>query len=277
MVGALLSFCLMAVGARELSGAMSVFEMLLGRSVVGLLVLVPFLCIASYRSKLRSRQPMLHIGRNIFHFAGQYGWFLGIGLLPLAQVFALEFTVPLWVLLFSPLLLGEKITRRKVVATAMGVVGVNIVLETTAGSVNPAIFVVLAAATAYALSHIATKALTADNSAFSIIFYMCLIQLPVGLVLSWNSWIWPAGLQWGWIGAIGLTALSAHFCMASAFRYAEATTVVVLDFFRLPLIALLGVLLYSESLQLSLFIGAAVILLANIVNVRASSGASPGS
>ena len=114
MIGALISFCLMAVGARELNGQIGIFQILFFRSIVGLLVLLPIILLSNSFSKkdhfLFPKRLKLHVVRNLFHFAGQYGWFLGIGLLPLATVFAIEFTVPFWTIIISYLFLKESIT-----------------------------------------------------------------------------------------------------------------------------------------------------------------------
>ncbi|MGI2870054.1 hypothetical protein [Vibrio alginolyticus] len=96
MSGTLLSFCLMAIGARELSGEIHTSQVMLVRSVLGLLVVSLFIVITKNFSAFSTKRAGLHGVRNVFHFLGQYGWLVGITLLPLAEVFALEFTVPLW-------------------------------------------------------------------------------------------------------------------------------------------------------------------------------------
>ena len=268
MMGTLLSFSLMAICARELAGELATHQTLFFRSTIGL-VCISFILLASkHRVQIQTNKLHLHTLRNIFHFAGQYGWFLGIGLLPLAEVFALEFTVPIWTLIVAALALGEKITTRKVVSILLGSLGVVVILQPGFSIVDTASFIVLASAICYAVSHTATKSLSSSDSAISILFYMCLVQLPIGLFLSLSSWVWPVGLQWLWLVTIGLTALSAHYCIVKAMQYAEATTVVTLDFLRLPLIALVGVLLYSEQFRFSLLIGGLLMLIGNILSLK---------
>lgn len=271
MAGALLSFCAMAVGARELSGDVSVFQTLFFRSAIGLLCVSSILVLSKRHETIRSNRLRLHGTRNLFHFAGQYGWFLGIGLLPLAEVFALEFTVPIWTLLVASVFLKEKITATKIVAVFLGLVGVVIIARPGSAIIDPASLVVLGAALCYAVSHTCTKSLSTTESAISILFYMCLIQLPIALLLSIPGWMWPDGSQWIWLIVIGITALSAHYCMAKAMLFAEVTTVVTIDFLRLPLIAFIGVLLYEEQFQISLMVGGALMLTGNLLNIRSAS------
>jgi len=268
MLGTLVSFCLMAVGARELSGEVAVFQMLFFRSVIGLLCLSAILLFAKESASIRTERLALHSFRNIFHFAGQLGWFLGIGLLPLAEVFALEFTVPMWTLLVAAIALNEKVTGRKLAAVFLGIVGVLVIVQPGYAIVDPASFIVLGSAICYAISHTSTKSLSTSESAFTILFYMCLIQLPIGIVLSLHSWSWPIGSQWLWLSVIGLTALSAHYCMAKAMLFAEVTTVVTIDFLRLPLIAIVGVLLYQEQFEMSLMIGGVLMLAGNFLCLK---------
>lgn len=265
MSGTLLSLCLMAVGARELSGDLSIFQILFFRSVIGLLCIALLVSLSRKKISLRTDRLKLHVLRNVFHFAGQYGWFLGIGVLPLAEVFAIEFTVPIWTLIIASIFLKEEITLAKIVSILLGIAGVLVIVKPGYAIVDPVSFIVLGAAVGYAISHTVTKSLSGSDSAIAIIFYMCIIQLPIGLLLSLGSWSWPEGEQWLWLVIVGLTALSAHYCIAKAMQYAEVTKIVTLDFLRLPLIALVGVLLYAEAFEMSLILGGALMLIGNLV------------
>ena len=267
MIGALTSFCLMAVGARELNGQISVFQILFFRSIVGLLVLLPIILLSKKRGFLFPKRLNLHIVRNLFHFAGQYGWFLGIGLLPLATVFAIEFTVPFWTIIISYLFLKESITVKKIIAVLLGILGVIVIVQPSLDVAHYGSLIVLGAAICYAFSHVATKSLSNTEHPLTIIFMMCLIQAPLGLLLFIEGWTTPVGVEWLWLTIIGLTALSAHYCMTKAMQYAEVTFVVTMDMFRLPLISLIGVLLYSEHFSVALVLGMLLIVAGNSVNI----------
>jgi len=271
MIGALTSFCLMAIGARELNGQIGIFQILFFRSIVGLLVLVPIILVSNTSSKrggfLFPKRIELHVVRNLFHFAGQYGWFLGIGLLPLATVFAIEFTVPFWTIIISYLFLKESITVKKVMAVLLGILGVIIIVQPSAEGANYASLIVLGAAICYAFSHVSTKSLSNTESPLAIIFMMCLIQAPLGLFLFIEGWTTPLGIQWLWLIIIGVTALSAHYCMTKAMQHAEVTFVVTMDMFRLPLISIIGVLLYSENFSVALIMGIILIMVGNWLNI----------
>ena len=267
MSGSLISFCLLAVGARELSGEISIFQSLFTRSVIGLIFISSILYFSNKKFSIRTDKINLHIFRNVVHFTGQYAWFLGISLLPLAEVFALEFTGPVWTLIIASLFLGETITKHKLAAVILGLLGVLVITQPGIEVVDAASFIVLGAAICFAITLTATKSLSTSESPILILFYMSLIQLPIGLVFAFTSWTWPTSLEWGWLVVISLTALSAHYCLTKAMQYAEVTMVVTVDFLRLPLIALVGVFLYAEEFEISLILGGALMLTGNLINI----------
>jgi len=122
MVGAWLSFSVMAVSIRELAkAALSIFEILAIRSGVALLVLAVLLIV---RSNLRvhalPRRMKLNLLRNTVHYASQYAWALSITMLPLAMVLALEFTMPGWTALLAVWLLHERLTPSRVGVVVLG-------------------------------------------------------------------------------------------------------------------------------------------------------------
>ena len=266
MIGSLISFSLLAIGARELSGEISIFQSLFSRSIIGLLCISLILYFSDQKPNIYTNKIKLHICRNIFHFIGQYFWFLGIALLPLAEVFALEFTAPIWTLILAALFLGETITKNKLMAVILGLLGVLVITKPGIEVIDPASFIVLGSAICFAISLIVTKSLSNSDSPILILFYMSLIQLPIGFVLALTSWIWPTVQQWLWLGIISFTALSAHYCLTKAMQYAEVTMVVTVDFCRLPLIALVGVFLYSEEFEISLILGGTLMLIGNLIN-----------
>ncbi len=265
MIGTLISFCLMAVGARELSAEVPIMQTLTLRSAIGLVVLFVIVKVMGQTVSLNLARFKLHCFRNIFHFSGQYFWFLGVALLPLAEVFALEFTVPLWVACIAAIFLRERLTALKGFAIILGLIGVFVVVRPGFKQLDLGVAVVLFSACCYAIAHTSTKALSSSESPLSILLYMCLIQLPFGLFFSLPGWVWPHRVEWGWIILVGLAALSAHFCMVKAMQKTDVTIVMTMDFLRLPLIALVGVVLYREPFSYYILIGSCVMLLANVL------------
>ncbi|MGB9442596.1 MAG: DMT family transporter [Desulfobacterales bacterium] len=268
MSGTLASFMAMAVGGRELAGQLSTFQILFFRSVIGCLIVGFLLWCGNWRQIL-TKQLRVHLLRNIAHFGGQFGWFYGIALIPLAEVFALEFTVPVWTAVLATVLLREQITRARVGAIILGVLGVFLILRPGLAVISPASLVVLGSAFCYALSHTLTRRLALVDTPLTILFYMTIIQLPLGLVTSIFDWMTPSLAMLPWIMVVGVAALSGHYCMARALAIADAIVVVPMDFLRLPLIAAVGFLFYGESLDWFVLAGGVVMFSGNFLNIQA--------
>jgi drug/metabolite transporter (DMT)-like permease len=273
MMGALLSFTTMAVSIRNLSGALNVFEILTFRSSIGLAILLSVALARPANIRLLASHRMgLQVVRNSLHFLAQYAWALGITILPFATVFALEFTMPAWTTFLAAILLGERMTASRIGAIVLGFIGVLIVLRPGVESLHPAVLLVLAAAFGFATVNIATKKLIATESTFSIIFWMNAIQLPLALVGSnMNSFLRLDITALLPIVGIGVSGLAAHLCLTNALRWGDASIVVPFDFLRLPLIACIGWWFYAESLDVFVFVGAAVIFSGVLWNLRAES------
>ncbi len=273
MSGAIASFTLMGVAGRELSAELDTYGILLFRSVIGLFAVVLLLQIYGWHHVKTRRLPTQLI-RNVIHYGGQYGWFYGISLLPLAQVFALEFTVPIWALLLAALFLREQLTGARLIALALGIVGVLVILRPGYIPLSIAVTAVLASALCYAATHIMTKSLVTDDSPLAILFYMTLVQLPIGILASWPTLVMPSTTLWPWVVIVGLSALTAHYCLAKALASDDASVVLPIDFLRLPVIAMVAALLYGESIDIWLFAGAALMVAGNLFSLRAEHGRS---
>jgi drug/metabolite transporter (DMT)-like permease len=274
MTGALLSFSASAVAVRELARQhFNIFEILACRSGFGFVVMAGLaLSHPALRAQLNSKHFGLHLWRNTVHFVGQYAWAWALTLLPLATVFALEFTMPMWVALLAIPMLGERMNASRAGSIALGFLGVLVIVRPGLASFQPAALLVLGAAFAFALSLIATKTLTNHVSAFVIIFWMNAIQLPIAFAgsdplffLRFDSHSAITALVFGVVG------LTSHYCLTNAFRWGDASIVVPIDFMRIPLIAIVGWMYYGEPLDVFVFTGAALIICGVLWNLRAES------
>jgi drug/metabolite transporter (DMT)-like permease len=269
MIGAILSFSLMAVAGRSVSFALDTFEIMLYRSLVGIVVVV---IVAQSRGTLRAvrfEHRGLHMARNLLHFAGQNLWFLAITLIPLAQVFALEFTAPLWALLLAPLILGERLTPTRVASAIVGFIGIMIVARPSPDTIGIGIIAAAVAAICFAGSVLCTRKLTRTESLASILLWMTVLQAGFGIVCAGydGDIALPSMAILPWLVIIGLGGLAAHFCLTTALSIAPAAVVMPVDFARLPLIAVIGMVVYGEAVDIWVFIGAAVIFAANYANI----------
>jgi len=274
MIGTTLSFTFMALGGRELSDTMNAFEVSFFRAFGGFLIVIVLLWHTGF-AQIRTQRIGLHLTRNVFHFGGQTLWFWGLSLLPLATVFALEFTIPFWTAAMAAIFLGERMNRGRVSAMVLGFAGILIILRPGADVFDPHALIVLVAAVGFSVSNVCTKPLSATDSPFAIIFYMNVIQMPLGLIAAAPNWVWPVWADLPWLAMVGFAGLGAHFCMTRAFRLADATFVMPIDYLRLPLAVAIGYFIYSESIGWSLVLGAAIIFAGNIYALRYEAKRKP--
>ena len=121
MSGALLAFSAMAVSVRVLAATLGVMEILALRAGLGLMVMAILAAVrADLRATINCRHLPLHLLRNTVHVAASYLWARSLLLIPLAMVFALEFTTPLWTLLLAAPFLGERLTASRIGAVVLG-------------------------------------------------------------------------------------------------------------------------------------------------------------
>lgn len=278
MIAAILSFSCMALAGREAMSGYNSFEVMTYRSAIGMVVVCIILAVTRNTGPFKTTRLSLHLGRNITHFIGQNLWFYAISVVPLAQVIALEFTSPIWLILLAPLLLGEKLTTVRLIAVALAFIGVICVVHPDVTTVNLGTVAAASSAIFFALTLIATKRLTRTDDIIAIMFWLTFIQLGFGLILTlWDGTIEP--LHWTlspYLIIIGLAGLSAHYSLSTALSLASAAEVVPFDFARLPLIACLGAFFYGEVIDFWLLIGGSFILLGNYINITFSRKQTAG-
>ena len=258
MGAAVASFSFMAVAVRELLRHMGAFEILFLRTLVTMLLVLAVLPRSGIAT-LRTRLFRFHLARALMHLGGQYCWMYAIGALTLAMVFAIEFTMPVWVALLAAMFLGERLNRGRIVMLALGLAGITIIVRPDLGGLHPAALLMLLGSMLYAGNMIMTKRLSATDSPVAVLFWMSATQLPLTFATALPQWVTPAPVDLLWALVIGSGSFIAHYSMTRAMKIGDATLVVPIDFLRLPLIAFIGAAFYNEPLELATFVGAAVI------------------
>ena len=273
MAGWLSAMVVITVAGREATRELAVFQIMEMRSVIGLALLYPLIRRSGGLAAMKTQRLVQHIGRNTVHYAAQFGWFVALTMIPLAQLVAIEFTMPMWTGALAVAVLGERMGWWKSAAVLLGLVGVAIIVRPHTGSVAPGQSIALAAAVGFAVSVIMVKKLTRTESTVAIIFWMLVVQSVLGLLPALQVWRWPSAQAWPWVLVIAVCGTFSHFCMARAMVYADATVVVPMDFLRVPLTALAGWLIYAEGIDAFTLLGAGLILTGNLLNLK-GAGAS---
>lgn len=273
MVGTVISFSVMAVAGREATIDLDIFEILLYRSLAGLAIVLVIAACTRTLSEIRISHFGLHLVRNACHLSGMLLWFYAISAITFAQVFALEFSTPLWTAILAPLFIAERLTPTRKWTAIAGFIGILIVARPGLAEISPGLLAAACCAIGFAGAAVATKSLVRVASVTCILFWMVAIQAVLCLVLAGidgqvdlppSSSIFP-------LAFVSLAGLTAHYCLTKALSLAPAVVVMPLDFFRLPIIAVVGLLLYAEPLDALVMMGAGIIIASNIVNIRSEA------
>ena len=273
MTGAVASFSMMAIGGREVAGELDTFELMLSRSIIGFVLVVGFGVAFGRLAEIRTQRFGLHCVRNAFHFTAQNLWFYAVAYIPLAQLFAIEFTTPIWIALLAPLLLGEVMTRWRVIAAMLGFTGILVIAQPGISPLNEGHLTAALSTIGFAGSIMMTKALSRTETTWTILFWLTATQVVYGAIaVGWDGDVTlPSMDTLPWVIAVGICGLTAHICLTTALTLAPASVVAPMDFSRLPIIAIVGWLVYAEAIGPVVILGAALILTANALNLGAEN------
>ncbi len=268
MTGWLTLMLSMAVFGREVTRELNTFQVMELRALIGLVLIYPLVHAAGGFRAMKTSHPMRHIARNTVHYGAQYSWFVALNLITLAQVVAIEFTMPIWTAVLAVLFLGERMNLWKVAAIILGLIGVWVIVRPDAGHVDTGQLWALASALGFGISVAMVKALTRTEGVVRIVFWMLVTQSIIGIIPAWTVWQPVPAHLWPYVVTVAFCGTFSHYCMARAMLHADATVVVPMDFLRVPLTAITGWLLYSEGIDAFTVAGAALILTGNLLNLR---------
>jgi len=273
MLGALTSFTAMALAGRELSNELDTFEIMMYRSVIGVFIVLTIARLSGSLNSISKQHFNLHLIRNICHFTGQNLWFYAIALIPFSQVFAFEFSSPIWVALLAPFFLGEKLTKTRLTTIVIGFLGILLVAQPTNITIGPGVAAAALCAVAFAGTFIATKLLSQTQSTTCILFWLATMQMVFGVLCSFYDGVvtLPSLASLPLIVLVGCAGLLAHYCITTALKLAPVMIIAPIDFLRLPIIAIIGAIFYNEAINVWIIFGAIIIFSANYLNIRSET------
>lgn len=257
------AFAVMMALVRLVSGEIHPFEAAFFRNALGLVFLAPWL-MANGIGVLHVGRLPVHLLRAGFGLCAMLLLFTALSRLPLAEATALTFTAPLFATIGAAVVLGERVRRRRWIATCVGFLGALIVLRPGAAVINPASFIALSAAVFIAAAMLSIKSLSKTEHPNAIVLIMGLLMTPASLVPAAFVWTWPSMETWGWLILMGFAATVGQVCLTRAFAAAEASAVLPLDFSRLVFVSLLGYLMFAEMPDRWTLVGASLIVAATV-------------
>ena len=243
---------------RGLSSDLHPFEMAFFRCAFGLIALAPMV-LRHGLEPFRTQRLGLHALRGALQAAVLLMFFLALSMTPMATVQALFFTSPLFATLLALVVLGEAIQARRIAALVVGFAGVLVVLRPGFGALDPGALLMLAAAATWGSAIIVIKMLSRTETSLTATLYPTLFVTPIALLSALPYWRTPTWEELSWMALLGIFATVSHLCLAQAFKEAEVTAVLPVDFTKLIWAALAGYLLFAEVPGLSIWLGGAMI------------------
>jgi drug/metabolite transporter (DMT)-like permease len=225
---------------------------------------LPLLCMLALRGggwkALKTRRPLVHVGRYSLVLILSFSFFWGLSQMKLVDAIAISFAAPIFIAVFSVLLLKEPVGLHRWAAIGVGFCGVLVMLRPGMGVFQWASLVVLGSVLAYALLMITTRAFKSTESTAALMLYPQLGISLTGIVVAPLFWVTPN------LGDLGLFALAGLFgsvgvmCLTHAFRLAPVATVTPFEYSALIWATLLGYLLWGELPDSYTLIGAGIVI-----------------
>jgi drug/metabolite transporter (DMT)-like permease len=246
---------------RGLSHTISPIEIAFFRSLFGLFLLAPFLWWYGLGT-IRTHKFKLHATRGVVHAVSMMIFFVGLSMTPLTATSALEFAAPLVATTIAILFLGEAVRVRRLVALAIGYVGVLIVVRPGLVELNDGQMLILVSVAMWAGCQLMIRELSKTESAFTQGFYMVSFFTPITFVASLPFWTWPDAQTLLILFVLAVIATSGTWLYGEAFRRAEMSAILPLESTKLIWATMLGWVFFVEVPDPLTLVGGAVIFAA---------------
>jgi drug/metabolite transporter (DMT)-like permease len=238
------------------------------RQAATLLVIVPYVMLASGWGALRVVSWPGQITRGLLFVANAVLIVLGFSLLPLVTVIMIMFSSPIFLALMSGTLLGERVSLERWIAILAGFAGVLIVMRPGASAFEWALLVPVAASFANALRDIVTRRLSRTETSIAILFWSTLIVMAGGALTAPFGWTPVSAANAAWFVAAGVFNAAAHFLMIEALRLGEAAVISPVRYTSLIWAAFLGWFVWGDLPDAWAVAGSAVIVASGIYMLR---------
>lgn len=262
-----------AVIVRALHGAVHPFVIGFFRAFFGAAVLLPFILVRP--AVLRSTYPIRqHAVRAGFKLLAMVAFFAAFSWGPLADVTAIAFTSPIFLVLGAALTLGERPGPAMIGAVAIGFVGALVVIGPSGTGISLAIALALAGAVLQSAIQLILKSMSKGDRTATLVVWNLLLTVPIALLLSLPFWATPGPREMGLLALQGVVGAACMAMMTHAFSLAPATIVAPVDFLRLPLVALGGFALFGEHIAVTTLFGGGLICCAALLAARSGKTTS---
>lgn len=271
-IGSVVAFVVMAGLVKATAPVVPAGEQVFFRSLLAIPVILVWLVLRGEGPRvLHTRRPLGHAARGIAGTASMGLGFAATGLLPLPEVTALGYALPLLVVVFAAIFLGERVRAFRIMAVAMGLLGVLIVLsprlgaEGLSGRGGLGAALILLSAACGAMAQIFVRKLTRQEPTAAIVFWFSLTSTVLALLTLPFGWVVPDPRTALMLACLGLLGGVGQILLTSAYRHAEASLVAPFDYASMLFALLIGRVIFGEAPTATTLIGAAVIIAAGVL------------
>ena len=263
-------FSFMGVFIRKSSENIHIFEVIFFRNLLACLIIIP-LMYGSGRTSFKMYRPGLFVWRAIFVSLGMFAGFSALTLIPLAQATAISFTTPIFVTILAIFIFGEVIKFRRIAAILVGFIGMLIIVQPGVGMVSFGIILAFIGAFFHSINLLIVKKLTAHETPNAIVVWMVIMLVPISFVPAIFVWEWPSALTWLYLWCLAICGTVGHSFFTRAYSLAEITSLQPFQFIKLPMIAFLAWVIFSEVPAYWTWLGGAIIFSSTVYITRRES------
>ena len=250
---------------KALTADFPVLEIVMFRSIVGFMAMLPMIVRSGGLAALKTRRPVGHVMRTVYGFIGTVTSVYGFGVLPLVTVTALGFAMPLFLTIVSVPLLGERVGPRRATAVVVGLVGVMVMLRPWHVDANSmplgAVAIVLAGVFTWSLSMINIRKMgDAGERNVTIVSWYSLGTAALAALGCLTEWVTPSPWQLVTLVSAGLVSGFAQLLMTEGYRAAETTLVAPFEYGAIIYATVLGIAIWGEWPDLWSLTGVAVLI-----------------
>ena len=262
-----IAFALNDVLIKLLGKKFGPMELAFCRYSIGLLILSPLFFQMGW-SGLKTHRPGILLTRLIIACIAQLGVFYSVIHLYLADATAIAFSRPLFTTIVAVLLLSELVSSRRWIATAVGFVGVLVMVRPGHAGFDPVALIALISACTFAIANVLIRMMASTEPPNRILFYYHIGGALVFLVPTIILWQKPIGIEWVLLVGIGIMTTVGMTGFIRAFSAGEANAVGPMEYVRLIYAGILGYSIFGEVPDYWTFAGAIIIILATIYIAR---------
>ena len=256
-------FSIMNIFIRKAAENLHVLEVVFFRNLLAFILMLPILKSTGLVA-IKMNNTKLFFLRGFFGAIGMVAGFTSLTLIPLAQATAISFSKPIFITIGASIFLGEIIKARRIAAIIIGIIGMLIIVQPGVNSFSFGIILAIFGALAHSLNALIVKKLTLTDTPQAIVTWMVIILIPITFIPAITVWEWPSFETWLYLWGIAIVGTLAHFLWTKSYSMADITSLEPIAFIKLPIMALIGWMIFSEIPGTWTWVGGLTIFMSTI-------------